>query len=88
MANAYQGEPDARQQADTAAPVTRFRPRYRALTDAELALHDEIKRQADAMASLFGQIKPGREVSLGMTRLEEAVMWAVKGLAGDGLKSP
>ena len=36
MANVYGGTPDARQSADPAHPVSRFRPTYRALTDHEL----------------------------------------------------
>ncbi len=79
MANVYEGTPDARQ-ADTAIPVSRFRPRYRALTDAEKALHDAIKDKAAELETLFGQVKPGRYNSLAITALEQAVMWVVKEL--------
>lgn len=74
----YDGKPDGRQQATTDAPVSRFRPRYRALTEDEKALHDAIKAKADELATLFETVKPGRYRSLGMTALEEAVMWTVK----------
>jgi hypothetical protein len=58
MADVYEGAPDGRQ-GDAAQPVSRFRPRYRAL---------------------FDQVKAGRYRSLGITALEEAVMWTVKEL--------
>jgi hypothetical protein len=45
MADVYDGKPDGRQ-GDAAQPVSRFRPRYRALTEDEKALHDAIKWKA------------------------------------------
>lgn len=80
MAHVYEGTPDARQSADVAEPVSRFRPRYRALTDAEKAQHDAIKAKAAELEALFEQVKPGRYRALGLTALEEAVMWTVKEL--------
>lgn len=80
MAHVYEGAPDARQSADVAEPVSRFRPRYRALTDDEKALHDAIKAKAAELESLFEKVKPGRYRALGFTALEEAVMWTVKEL--------
>lgn len=80
MADVYGGAPDGRQSTDTAEPVSRFRPRYRALTDDEKALHDEIKGKAAELESLFDRVKPGRYRSLGLTALEESVMWTVKEL--------
>ena len=56
----FEGKPDARQSADVATPVSRFRPRYRALTPDEKALHDAIKQKADELVALFEQVKPGR----------------------------
>ncbi len=70
----------ARQSDRVDEPVSRFRPRYRALTDDEKALHDVIKKKASELEVLFNQVKPGRYRSLGFTALEEAVMWAVKEL--------
>lgn len=74
----YQGQPDDRQAGDI--QPSRFRPRYRALTPDEKALHDAIKAKADDLLNLFEQVKPGRYRSLGITALEEAVMWTVKEL--------
>jgi hypothetical protein len=79
MAHVYEGKTDERQ-SDEAITVTRFRPKYRALTDAEKALHDEIKSKATELEALFERVKAGRYRSLGMTALEEAVMWTVKEL--------
>lgn len=80
MANVFEGAPDGRQSTDQGAPVSRFRPTYRALSDEEKALHDEIKGKAAELEALFLQVKPGRYASLGMTALEEAIMWTVKEL--------
>ncbi len=80
MSNVYDGKPDARQMPNVDAPVSRFRPRYRALTDAEKALHDQIKDKAAELETLFGQVKPGRYNALAITSLEQSVMWVVKEL--------
>lgn len=80
MAHVYEGTPDARQSADVDMKVSRFRPKYRALTDDEKALHDAIKSKATELEALFEQVKPGRYRSLGLTALEESVMWTVKEL--------
>jgi uncharacterized protein YoxC len=80
VSNVFEGAPDARQSSDVAEPVSRFRPRYRALTDAEKLLHDDIKAKAAELEQLFEQVKPGRYRSLGLTALEESVMWTVKEL--------
>lgn len=79
MANLYEGKADGRQ-ADTAIAVSRFRPRYRALTDDEKALHDEIKAKAEDLEASFAKVKGGRYNSLAITSLEQAVMWIVKEL--------
>lgn len=80
MANVFEGATDGRQSDDVALPVSRFRPRYRALTDDEKALHDEIKAKAAALEEVFERVKPGRYRALSLTALEEAVMWNVKEL--------
>lgn len=80
MAHVFEGKPDDRQSAKVDEPVSRFRPRYRALTDAEKKLHDDIKAKAAELEQLFETVKPGRYRALGFTALEEAVMWAVKEL--------
>ncbi len=79
MAHVYEGAPDGRQLATT-APTSRFRPRYRALTDDEKALHDELKAQAETLEKLFDKVKDGRYKSLAFTSLEQSVMWIVKEL--------
>lgn len=86
----FEGAPDGRQSEDTHARTSRFRPTYRALSDSEKDLHDEIKERAAALERLFDQVVAARhnaareprprEAALAMTKLEEAVMWAVKGL--------
>ena len=80
MAHVYEGTPDARQSDSVSTVSSRFRPKYRALTDDEKALHDEIKSKAAELETLFERVKPGRYRSLGLTALEEAVMWTVKEL--------
>ena len=77
--NVFAGEPDSRQ-AEGPIETSRFRPRYRALTEDEKTLHDAIKAKAAEMESLFERVKPGRYRSLGLTALEESVMWTVKEL--------
>ena len=80
MANVYEGATDARQSDDQNLVVSRFRPKYRALTDQEKDLHDRLKAKAVELEALFEEVKPGRYRSLGFTALEEAVMWTVKEL--------
>jgi ABC-type phosphate transport system auxiliary subunit len=80
MANVYEGKPEGRQSNDMAMATSRFRPRYRALTDDEKALHDEIKTKAEELEQLYLRVKQGRYHSLALTSLEESVMWIVKEL--------
>lgn len=80
MADVFEGRPDARQSGDVAHKLSRFRPTYRALTDDEKKLHDEIKAKAVEMEAMFGQVKGGRYNALAITSLEQAVMWIVKEL--------
>jgi hypothetical protein len=68
----------AYQKASSLVPA--FRPTYRVQSDAEKALHDEIKSKASEHEGLFEKVKPGRHRSLGLTDLESAVMWTVKEL--------
>lgn len=82
MANVYEGQPDARQSANQALPVSRFRPTYRALSDDEKSLHDQIKAQAVNLEALYTQVKPGRYNALAITSLEQSIMWIVKELTG------
>ena len=79
MANVYDGAIDDRQ-SDKAIPASRFRPRYRALTDGEKALHDVLKDKAQELEVLFNQVKDGRYKALAFTSLEQSIMWIVKEL--------
>ncbi len=79
MTHVFEGQTDARQSNEHIS-TSRFRPRYRALSDEEKALHDGIKAKAAELEALFEQVKPGRYRSLGLTALEESVMWCVKEL--------
>lgn len=80
MTNVYDGPTDGRQSDKVDEPVSRFRPRYRALTDEEKALHDALKAKAVELETLFNQVKNGCYRSLAFTSLEESVMWIVKEL--------
>jgi hypothetical protein len=80
MSHVFDGAPDGRQSSDVSEPVSRFRPRYRGLTESERALHDAIKSKASELEALIEQVKPGRYRSLGITALEESIMWTVKEL--------
>lgn len=85
MTNVFEGQPDERQSTSIMEPLSRFRPKYRALTDEEKALHDEVKQKAVELEALFEKVnmtKPaqGRYYSLAMTQLELAVMWIIKEL--------
>ena len=80
----FTGEPDARQSADPIRP-SRFRPAYRPLTPEEIALHNAIKAKATELEGLIAQAGDQNGLSiryqaLALTSLEQAVMWAVKGL--------
>ncbi len=76
--NVFSGRPDGRQMGDI--EVSRFRPRYRALTADEKTIHDDVKSAFEAVEKQIERIKPGRYHSLALTSLEEACMWAVKEL--------
>ena len=76
--NVYEGKPDDRQAGDI--KPSRFRPQYRALSEEEKQIHDDIKQKAEELEQLFGKVGAGRYQSLALTSLEESVMWAVKQL--------
>ena len=80
MANLYEGTPDARQSTSRDEPLSRFRPRYRALSEEEKMRHDQIKDAFSATEKLILELNPGRYRALALTSLEEACMWAVKEL--------
>lgn len=85
MADVFEGNADSRQSADVNEKVSRFRPRYRALTDDEKKLHDEIKAAAVQLEAMIEQVRDkapgsGRYAALAITDLESSIMWAVKAL--------
>jgi hypothetical protein len=55
-----------------------MRHAYRVLTDEEKALMVEIKDLGAALHDKIVAIGSSRELSLARTKVEEAVMWAVK----------
>jgi len=60
---------------------TIFRQSYRVLTDDEKQMIADIKDQAAVMLDCIDvcpAVNRGREIDLAKTKLEEAVMWAVK----------
>lgn len=59
-----------------------FRPKYRQLTADEQNLMLTIKQDAKLMHDTLDRCTPSRETSLAKTKLEEAVMRAVKGITG------
>lgn len=58
-----------------------FRPEYRELSINEKAQMARIKQSAIALAIEFNPADT-REKQIAMTKLEECVMWAVKGVTG------
>ncbi len=64
--------------------MDRFRKSYGTLSEAQKSLGTAIKEQAEGLDRLFDEIKAQvpthdpRCVATAMTKLEEAVMWAVK----------
>jgi hypothetical protein len=61
---------------------SRFRKRYRTLSDAELKLNDAIKDQAARLEALYDLLPTARYTSIAYTELETSVMYAVKQLTG------
>lgn len=57
-----------------------FRDKYKTLEIDDQMLISEIKAQASGMLGLFSEVKDPRSRALAQTKLEEAVMWAVKGI--------
>lgn len=57
-----------------------MRHQYRILSDEEKAYMLKIKDAGLAFLDLVGSLPPTRETSLAKTKIEEAVMWAVKSI--------
>lgn len=58
----------------------RFRSEYRPLQPADSERILRIKAQAEHLAATMELSPPSRELSLALTKLEEAVMWATKAI--------
>jgi hypothetical protein len=59
-----------------------MRHEYRVLTDAEKAHMQALKDKGLELHTLIASIGKSRELSLALTKTEEAVMWAVKHVTG------
>lgn len=57
-----------------------MRGKYRVLSDQEKSDMDDIRGLGQAFINKIDFLGQGREYSLAKTKIEEAVMWAVKGL--------
>ena len=57
-----------------------MRHAYRVLTDGEKAAMQKIKDDGLALHDYFVSLGASRELSIAKTKIEEAVMWAVKHL--------
>lgn len=55
-----------------------MRHQYRVLTDEEKAAMQRLKDDGLALHELIGSLGNSRELSLAKTKVEEAIMWAVK----------
>lgn len=59
-----------------------MRHKYRVLTDEEKAAMQTVKDMGLEFHSTIAVLGESREVSLAKTKVEEAVMWAVKHITG------
>jgi len=57
-----------------------FRTVYRELSDDEKELVEGIKTCAEDLERFIDAMPAGRKRSLAITKLEESVMWAIKGI--------
>jgi ClpP class serine protease len=55
-----------------------MRHQYRALSDDEKAMMQRLKDEGLAFHDTVSSVGQSRELSLAKTKIEEAVMWAVK----------
>lgn len=59
-----------------------MRKEYRKLTEAEVEQVATLKSMGAGLHHWIGLLGESREVSLAQTRVEEAIMWAVKHITG------
>lgn len=57
-----------------------LRQKYRVLSEEEKMLCDLIRASGDVLLGAIEAAPQGREASLARTKVEEAVMWAIKGV--------
>lgn len=57
-----------------------MRHKYRTLNEQEKEAMDALKDAGQEFIALIERLGNGREYALAKTKMEEAVMWAVKGL--------
>lgn len=60
--------------------MSRFRKQYRELSVQEKNLVEDVKSSAETLESLMALVPDPRYRALALTALEEAVMWATKGI--------
>lgn len=58
------------------------RSTHRQLTPEEQSAVQGVKLSGLAFLDVLDSLSPGRETALAKTKIEEAVMWAVKGITG------
>ncbi|MDY0144213.1 MAG: hypothetical protein RBR97_20210 [Bacteroidales bacterium] len=64
-------------------PKNIFRPVYEELSEEDKKHVEDIKNKASELWHLFpknGDMGANREIAVAITKLEESVMWAVKGI--------
>ena len=64
--------------ADERTVNNTMRHKYRVLSEADKANMQEVKDQGLAFHSFISALGNSREISIAKTKVEEAVMWAVK----------
>lgn len=74
--------PEVDSTSDNRTVNNTMRHQYRVLSDAEKANMLQVKDMGLAFHDFVGSLGNSREVSLAKTKIEEAVMWAVKHVAG------
>lgn len=57
-----------------------MRHQYRVLTEEEKGRVGMVKLKSEELLNYLAALPPSREMSLAKTKVEEAVMWAVKGI--------
>lgn len=57
-----------------------IRPVFKELSEDQKTKVDQLKAKGIELHALIGSCPPSREASVAKTKLEEAIMWAVKGV--------